>query len=211
MPVLDWYFDVISPFAWLQLHTHDQLPEGCEIRYKPVLFAGLLNHWGQKGPAEIPSKRVFTYQHTLWIARRHGIPFNGPRKHPFNPLPFLRLILACDCRVDAVKRVFAHLWAEGNDPVDREAFLRLGRGLGFEDPAAAVATDAVKAQLRTHGEEAIARGVFGVPTFFVDDHLFWGFDATEMVRDYLRDPEGFFDDAMLRMAAVPVAASRLAR
>ena len=69
MTAVDWYFDFISPFAWLQLNAFDRLPEGTKINYKPILFAGLLGHWEHKGPAEIPAKRVFTYQHTLWMAR----------------------------------------------------------------------------------------------------------------------------------------------
>jgi len=208
--VLDWYFDFISPFVYLQLQTLDSFPDDVAIRYKPILFAGLLNHWGHKGPAEIPSKRIFTYQYTLWKARSLGVPFKGPRKHPFNPLPFLRLAIAADCDPDAIKRIFGHLWAEGCDPTDENAFSDLGRALGFDDPAAAISTDSVKQTLIANGEEAIAGGVFGVPTFLVDGHLFWGFDATEMVLQYLRNPEGFFDEDMLRAAAVPVGASRIA-
>ena len=62
---VDWYFDFISPYAWLQAERFAQLPPGIELHCKPVLFAGLLEHWGQLGPAEIPTKRVFTYEYTV--------------------------------------------------------------------------------------------------------------------------------------------------
>ena len=72
--------------------------------YKPVLFAGLLEHWGQKGPAEVPVKRRWTYRWCTWWARELGIPFRFPAAHPFNPLPHLRLALACGSKPDAVDR-----------------------------------------------------------------------------------------------------------
>src|SRR5260221_664563 len=66
---VDWYFDFVSPYSYLCLHRLKQIP--APIVYKPVLFAGLLNHWGQKGPAEIPSKRRWTYR---WGACRAPAP-----------------------------------------------------------------------------------------------------------------------------------------
>jgi predicted DsbA family dithiol-disulfide isomerase len=68
--------------------------------------------------------------------------------------------------------------------------------------------EGVKAQLRENTDEAIRLGVFGVPTFAVDDHLFWGIDATEMLLDYLDDPQLFDSDEMKRLAYLPVAAAR---
>lgn len=86
---IDWYFDFVSPYSYLGLHRlKDVKPK---INYKPVLFAGLLKHWGQKGPAEIPAKRKWTYRSCDWQARKLGLPFRFPAAHPFNPLPHLRL------------------------------------------------------------------------------------------------------------------------
>ena len=67
----DWYFDFISPFAYLQNAVFYHLPDDLEVTRKPVLFAGLLGHWEHKGPAEIPRKRVFTLRHTKWLALRY--------------------------------------------------------------------------------------------------------------------------------------------
>ena len=86
MPVsIDWYFDFVSPYSYIALHRLRELPQ--PVTYKPVLFAGLLNHWGQKGPAEIPAKRRWTYRWCTWWAASLGIPFRFPAAHPFNPLP----------------------------------------------------------------------------------------------------------------------------
>ena len=88
-----WYFDVISPFAYLQLVRFDRLPEDLTITYRPILFAGLLGHWGHKGPAEIEAKRLHTYRFSQWRADREGIRLRYPPVHPFNPLKALRLCI----------------------------------------------------------------------------------------------------------------------
>src|SRR4249920_1307298 len=82
---VDWYFDFISPYAWLQAETLDRLPSDAVLACKPVLFAGLLEHWGQLGPAEIPPKRTFTYQYIVWRAHKLGLRACPPSHHPFNP------------------------------------------------------------------------------------------------------------------------------
>src|SRR5579872_3558241 len=79
-----WYFDFISPFAYLQFSRFSQLPADLRVTIKPVLFAGLLQHHGHKGPAEIPSKRRFVYRFFKWQAARRGVPFNMPPVHLFN-------------------------------------------------------------------------------------------------------------------------------
>jgi hypothetical protein len=88
-----WYFDVISPYAYLHLKQFPRLPADLAIEYRPVLFAGLLKHWGTKGPAELPAKRVHTYRQAVWFAHELGVPFRMPPRHPFNPLKVLRLII----------------------------------------------------------------------------------------------------------------------
>ena len=86
-----WYFDFISPFAYLQLARFTELPQSLDINLKPVLFGSLLKHWGQLGPAEIPPKRRFVYRFFKWSADRLDLPFIMPPSHPYNPLPALRL------------------------------------------------------------------------------------------------------------------------
>ena len=202
-----WYFDVISPFAYLHLQRFSELPADLAIDYKPVLFAGLLNHWGQKGPAEIDAKRRWTYRACQFWADSRGIPFRFPAAHPFNPLHHLRLILACGTTPEAVRRVFEHLWTTGADPADEKAFATLAHSLGIDDLAALGAAE-VKDALRRNTEEAAARGIFGVPTFYSGGELFWGNDSLEFFKAWLNEPGLLQAAEMRRIDALPVAAAR---
>lgn len=204
----DWYFDFISPFAYLQFKEFDRLPGKLEIRCVPVLFAGLLKHWSHKGPAEIPAKRIQTYRYTHWLAHRRGIPFRMPPAHPFNPLRLLRLAIALGATRDVVGTIFDATWGRGADVYSDEGFAALAAQLGEPDWQARLGDDGVKQTLRTNTEQAIARGVYGVPTFAIDDELFWGVDLTDMFIDYLADPALLEDSEMRRINELPQAAVR---
>ena len=202
------YFDFVSPFAYICLHRLKELPADLQIEYRPVLFAGLLGHWGQKGPAEIASKRRYTYRWCYWWAKRLGIPFRFPAGHPFSPLHHLRLAIACGSRPEAVRRIFDALWTGAGDPANPIVFSRLAQSLGV-DPARLNADD-IKGALRTNTEQAAARGVFGVPTFEVDGELFWGADSIEFLSAFLADPTVLQNDEVRRLDGLPVAAARKA-
>ena len=208
MTSAEWYFDFISPFAYLQFETLAQLPPDLDIAFRPVVFAGILNHLQHKGPAEIPGKRRFTYRHVQWLARHHGIALKFPPAHPFNPLRALRLAIALECRREAIATIFHFIWRDGrslDDPAGRED---LSAVLGIGDVDELTSQQRVKDELRANGERAIARGVFGVPTFAIDGELFWGFDATGMVIDYVTDPQSFNSVEMARIGDLPAAARR---
>ncbi len=197
MTKLDWYFDFISPFSYLQSELLHTLPAEVEIRFKPVLFAGLLNHWDNKGPAEIAPKRLWTFEHCAWLAHKHGIAMTAPAHHPFNPLPLLRLCIALGGTQEVVRRLFRYVWRDGHLPTEPERWQALLREL--HATGAMLDAPDVKQQLRNNGEQAIAAGVFGVPTAVVDGRCFWGLDATDMLIAYLNgDP--FFQSEQLRAA-----------
>jgi 2-hydroxychromene-2-carboxylate isomerase len=203
--IVDWYFDFISPFAYLQWARLGELPAGVEVRLQPVLLAGILNHWGQLGPAELAPKRRFTYQHVTWLAARAGLPFTMPAGHPFNSLPLLRLAWSLGPTREVVARLFRYVWVEGRIPQQAEAWAALLDELGL---SGAVDAPAVKERLRAATDAAIARGVFGVPTAALDGHLFWGYDATDMLLDYCHDPASLDTAAMRHATGVPIAAAR---
>lgn len=205
---VEWYFDFLSPFAYLQFLQFRRLPRNVRLVCKPILFAGLLNHWQSKGPAELPTKRTFTYRHVTWLGRRHGVPLRMPPAHPFPPLKPLRLALALGSKPEAVGEIFKFIWAEGRSPDEAAEFEALARRLDVKDPAAAISRQEVKDQLRRNTDEAIARGVFGVPTAWVDGELFWGFDATDMLVDYLNNPNMMQEPEMQRVSSLPAAAQR---
>jgi len=205
---LEWYFDFLSPFAYLQFLQFRRLPRNVRVTCKPILFAGVLNHWQSKGPAELPTKRTFTYRYVTWLGRRHGIPLRMPPAHPFPPLKPLRLALALECDVDAIGEIFNFIWAEGRSPDEPAEFKALASRLGVKNAEELIGSQQVKDQLRSNTEEAISRGVFGVPTACVDGELFWGFDATDMLVEYLHNPAMLKEPEMLRSSSLPMAAQR---
>lgn len=201
------YLDFISPYAYL---AFESLPEALmghsySVTYKPVLFAAMLKHHGQLGPAEIPAKREWTYRQVQWLAHSQGIDFQMPAAHPFNPLALLRLAVACGEQGVpnryVCETVFRHVWRGGADAVEPGRLAGLTQQL---NPLRPVNGDEVKQELKAHTDEAIQTGVFGVPSFAVDGKLFWGLDALPMLRDYLQcDPwfEGPQWDAVCQLPA----------
>lgn len=206
---VSWIFDVISPFAYLGVKQLPQLPVHVRVEFVPVLFAGILNHYGHVGPAEIAPKRRFTYRFALWRARKMGIPLRFPPAHPFNPLAALRLIIAAGNGQQVVERVFDAVFAEGRDVSDPEVLAGLAAELGVADPQTALSAPAVKQRLQDNTRWAVEQGVFGVPTLRVGTENFWGHDAFGMALDFLNDPESFQTQDMLAFEALPVGVTRV--
>ena len=208
MPSADWYFDFVSPFAYLQCEQLSALETRLRIRYKPVLFAGMLTAHGHKGPAEIPAKRRFTYRFVVWQAKKLGIPLKFPAAHPFNPLPLLRLAIAADCDPAAVRRIFRFVWRDGRIGDLPIEWAELMSELALPEAQTRIDVPEVKEALRRNTEDAIARGIFGVPTLAIGDELFWGADATAMAADYVAAGCRFDDPEMARVASLPIGAER---
>ena len=193
MKHITFYFDVISPYAYL---AFEKLPEALmglsySVCYQPVLFGAVLGHHGQLGPAEITPKRAWTYRHVAWLAHSHGVELQLPASHPFNPLALLRLAVASSA-TGQPNRYVTELLAL----VEQLAPVR--------DPD----SQAVKAELKTATGDAVSRGLFGVPAMEVDGRWFWGFDALPMLRDYLDGGTWFTGPQWDAAAALPVGVSR---
>lgn len=165
--MVHWYFDFISPFSYLHLKQFGKLPADLEIEYVPVLFAGILKHYEHKGPAEIAPKRLYTYKQVVWLGKHLGIPFKVPPAHPFNSLHALRLVIAAGATRGNVETAFDMIWKDGLDMQDPTNITELGKRLHIKDVQAALSDEKVKATLKANTDGAIARGVFGVPTFLV--------------------------------------------
>jgi 2-hydroxychromene-2-carboxylate isomerase len=180
---LRFYFDYISHnayIAWTQVYAlaarHDRTVEPV-----PVLFAGLLNAHGQKGPAEIPAKAWWMAKDLLRKSARLGVPLQPPASHPFNPLLSLRASLVPQDAGDQrrlIDALFRAAWVERQNISAPAVVAAAANAAGLDGQAIVAATqsDAIKQRLRAGTDAAIEAGVFGVPTMIADGELFWGFD-----------------------------------
>lgn len=200
--VVQIYFDPVSPYVWLALKEIGTLQAaGLALHCRPVLFAGLLNAHGQKGPAEIPAKRAYVFGDVLRLAARKGYTFKGPPTHPFNPLRSLRMCIALEQAEERLKFAQALLeacWEQGEDLGDRHTLERIAQrsGLDAQQLSAAAERPEIKARLMESTDAAIKAGVFGVPTYRFRDELFWGGDRMETLLWRLQHPER--EDALLQ-------------
>lgn len=206
LPQVDWYFDVLSPYAYFALQRLPMFDGEAELQFRPVVFAAILNHWGQKGPAEIPGKREAAYRWCAWTAEQRGLPFQMPAAHPFNPIAWLRLVVASGCTRPVVDAVFEALWTTGADPTDADLLAATATQLGVKPES--LADQSVKDALRQSTDDAIAAGVFGVPTLRVRGELFWGDDAMDFALACLKDPELLRRPEMKRAANLPWGVTR---
>lgn len=212
---LRFWFDVISPYAylgWCRVHEV-AARHGRSVEPVPVLFAAMLDAHGQRGPAEIPPKRVYTFKHVVRIAADHGIDLRPPPHHPFNPLLALRIAalpMAEDQRRRVVDAVFAAVWAGGPGVENPEAVAHwlASRDLPGEALVAAAQTPEAKDRVRMATQAAIEAGVFGVPTIDADGELFWGQDALDHVERYLRGDDPITPQLLARWVGVTASAMR---
>jgi len=190
---LRFYFDYISSNAYLAWHRLPELEQrfGLVVEPVPVLFAGLLEAHGQLGPAEIPVKARWMWRDNLRKAARLGIPLVPPRFHPFNPLLPLRvssLPLAPADRRALIGALFQAQWAESRHLSEPTVVAAAADSAGL--PGAELVAKAqeleAKQRLRRQTDDAIAAGVFGVPSAIVEGELFWGFDDLPHLELYLR-------------------------
>lgn len=213
---LVFYFDFVSPYAflaWTQVHAIAER-NGRKVAPVPVLFAGLLDAHGTKGPAEIPAKRAYTFRDAYRKAHRLGLPaLRPPPSHPFNPLLALRVAsspLEPEAKRRLIDALYEATWLLGTgvETAEAVAAAAIRAGLDGEALVREATTPEAKQRLRTATEEAVSRGVFGVPTVFVDGEIFWGTDGLELVEPCLRGEDPVPKD--LTWAERPASAMRRA-
>lgn len=193
---VEFWFDVGSPaayLAWTQLPTLAALAEGgVDVQLRPMLLGGVFQATGNASPASVPAKGRYMRDDLARHAQRYGVPFAHNPHFPVNTLMLMRgaagLQLRDPARLDAYLRaVFPAMWVHGrnlNDPAEVAAVLAAA---GFDAAAflALVGDPEVKERLKALTTEAVARGVFGAPTYFVGDAMFWGQDRLAFVKEAL--------------------------
>ena len=218
MKEIHFYFDFISPYAWLAFQAMPKALEGIDHRvtYHPVLFGALLKHHGQLGPAELPGKRDWTYRQVLWLAQQQGTELKMPASHPFNSLALLRMAVAASENGQpnryVVETIFKHVWCDGLEATDVGRMENLQKHLSsqparagkFKDPQ----SSETKQLLQQGTDSAIAQGLFGVPSMVVDGKIFWGQDALPMLRAYLKGHPWFETSEWRDVGQLPVGIRR---
>jgi 2-hydroxychromene-2-carboxylate isomerase len=210
MRTLRFYFDFISPYAylaWTQVHSL-----GVEVEPHPILFAALLDANGTRGPAEVPARRHYIIRDIARIAHRFGVPLVAPPAHPFNPLLALR-VTALDMEaaqrralIDALCRA---TWATGEGITEPVVGQRIASEVGLSaDAVTRAQTTEIKARIRADTDDAVARGMFGVPTMLVDDQMFWGCDSLPHLAYYLAHGDVVSAEMIERWEHLPAAAVR---
>ena len=191
------YLDYISSNAYLAWEVLPKLAAtyGASYEAVPVLFAGLLEAHGQLGPAEVPAKARWMGRNNLRKASLLGLPLEPPAFHPFNPLLALRAASVAEPiekRNALIGALMRGVWARGLHVSEPAVVAALADevGLGGAELVARASEPAAKALLRRQTDEAIAAGLFGVPTLIVGGELFWGYDDFPYLELYLagKDP-----------------------
>lgn len=209
------HFDFVSPYAylaWTQIHALAGR-HGVDVVPVPVVFGALLDANGQKGPAEIKAKRAYLFKDCVRLAHSFGVPFAPPASHPFNPLLALRassLPMPEPQRRALIDHLFAAAWGGGSGvtaPADVAA-AATAAGLDGEAVLRDAATPAIKDLLRSHTSEAVAAGVFGVPTVIAGGELFWGVDSLPHLERFLEGRDPVTPELVARWADLPASAVR---
>jgi 2-hydroxychromene-2-carboxylate isomerase len=192
---VEFYFDVGSAatyLAWTQLPAIVKAA-GREIEYRPFLLGGVFQATGNRSPMEVPAKGQYMQDDLQRFARRYGVPFRHNPHFPINTLTLMRgalglLMRESERMVPYVDAVLRAIWVDGRNMNDPATVGEVLQQAGF-DPAKllALASDpAVKDELKARTQEAVARGVFGAPTFFIGQEMFWGQDRLDFVKERLQ-------------------------
>jgi 2-hydroxychromene-2-carboxylate isomerase len=207
---VEFFFDPVSPYAWLASKQLRKITDaGLRIDCQPVLFAGLLNAHGQKGPAEIEAKRRYVFADAVREADRSGCAFKGPPTHPFNPLRALRMCIALDDpseRLTFAKALLKAAWEDEKELGDASTLESIADACGFADHKLGNAAEQaeIKNRLMQATTRAIELGVFGVPTFLFRGELFWGSDRIDALlwrADHPAKDDGKLQDFLSRQAS----------
>ncbi|WP_415773838.1 2-hydroxychromene-2-carboxylate isomerase [Pseudomonas sp. LB3P38] len=191
---VEFYFDLGSPATYL---AYTQLPKICEqtdsqLIYIPILLGGVFKATGNASPANVPVKGRYMFQDLDRYAKRYGVPLKFNPQFPINTLMLMRAVTGMQLRHPGrfqafIDCLFHALWVEGRslDDLATVASVLTQNGFDPNEVLALTADEEVKAALKDNTEKAVQRGVFGAPSMFVDNQLFFGQDRLDFVLEAL--------------------------
>lgn len=188
---IEFFWDSASPYTYLASTQIDALAarHDAAVVWKPFLLGKAFEATGNRAPATIPAKGKYLFQDLRLWAKHYGVPFRFPKVFPVASLTSLRI--ACALSDDDVgtwaKAVMSAYWTREQDIGQPEVLQSVIADLGWnaDELLARTQDPAVKEKLKANTEEAISRGVFGAPTFFIGKHMFWGNDRFPLMEEVL--------------------------
>jgi 2-hydroxychromene-2-carboxylate isomerase len=189
-PKLEFFYDYVSVYSYLADSQLAALAD-LEIVYRPMFLGAVMKATGNRPPATVPAKQRYLLGDVSLWAKHYGIPLTMNPLFPQNTVKALRLALVAqrEERFPALhRRLFDAMWAEQKNLDDDAvlASLAADAGLPAESSQQAIAQAEIKDLLRANTDEAVARGAFGAPTFFVGDSMFFGNDRFDFIREALK-------------------------
>jgi 2-hydroxychromene-2-carboxylate isomerase len=191
---VEFFFDVGSPAAYLACARLPAIcrETGATLDWRPMLLGGVFQATGNHSPATIPAKGKYLFVDLQRFASRHGIPFRQNPFFPINTLTLMRMATGLQLRepqrlVPFLDAIYPAIWAQERNMNDLAVVSRVLQDAGFDpEVLLALASDPeVKERLKSQTQEAVARGVFGAPTFFVGSEMYWGQDRLDFVKEAL--------------------------
>ena len=191
--IVEFFYDFGSPTVYLAATQLPSIagPSGATIEWRPMLLGGVFKSTGNQSPVAIAPKAAYMHDDLERFAKRYGVPFRFNPHFPINTLALMRGAVAYqdDAVVSSTYReaIFTAIWVEARNLNEPDV---IGQVLGDAglDPAElmnSIGEQTVKDQLIANTEEAVNRGVFGAPTFFVGDQMFFGQDRLDFVTEAL--------------------------
>lgn len=190
---IEFFWDVGSPYTYLASNRIEEVARGCsaEVAWRPFLLGGVFRETGNRAPMEVPAKLTYMLDDLKTWAAHYKMPFSFPSVFPINSLVPMRAAVAAD-RLGKGKAfavaLFRSLWLDGKDPSLPETVQEIARSVGLDGEKILQMTQEgeIKEILKRNTAEAVERGAFGAPTFFVGKKMFWGHDRLPLLEEYLR-------------------------
>jgi len=191
----EFFFDYVSPTAYLALPVAQGVAErtAATLVFRPMFLGGVMQATGNRPPGMVPAKGAYMNRDILRCAEHIGLPFHSNPAFPMNTLGLIRATIGLQPdpgeQLRFMTTCFQACWGQPDtlDPSDKAAVATMCSANGFDADqiAALAASDAAKDTLRANTDEAVARGVFGAPSFLVGDELFFGHDRLDYVERML--------------------------